>query len=109
MIDKIQFCRSSKRKREHSTEQLIYFNGKEICKTVTAVSECVHCKYIEKSIAVKKRNRDFGSSPDGGAREYYHMEMRHKQRLLKDKILIIVVVGADVSPNARAHPRESLS
>lgn len=37
------------------------------------------------------------------------MKMRHKQRLLKDKILIIVVVGADASPSARARPLGSLS
>lgn len=49
------------------------------------------------------------SSPDGGACEYYHMEMRHNQRLLKDEILIIVVVGADASSSATARPLESLS
>jgi hypothetical protein len=53
------------RKREHSTEQLIYFNGKGICKNVTAYQSVC----IETNIAVKKRNRDFGSSPDGGACE----------------------------------------
>lgn len=63
---------------------------------------------IEKNIAVKKEI-GVGPSPDGGACEYYHMEMRHKQRLLKDDILIIVVVGVDASPSARARLLGSLS
>jgi hypothetical protein len=46
MIDKIQFRRSSKRIREHFTEQLIYFNGKGICKTMTASSKCASRKIL---------------------------------------------------------------